>query len=132
MAKIPTIRDVAREAAVSACTASYALRGSPKVSATTTAKVRAAADKLGYRLAVPVSQWMRALRTRSDQHTREKIYYLIHEEPWQKNRYAKSYFEGGRQRAERHGYELEPMVFDHREMSDKRLSDIIWSRGVVW
>lgn len=130
MAKIPTIRDVAREASVSACTASYALRGSPKVSAATTEKVRAASDKLGYRLATPVSQWMRALRTRSGQHLREKIYYLIHEELWQRNRYAKSYFEGGRKRAERHGYELEPMVFDHREMSDRRLSAIIWSRGV--
>jgi LacI family transcriptional regulator len=130
MANIQTIRDVAREAGVSACTASYALRGSPKVSAATTDKVRMAAEKLGYRLSVPVSQWMRALRTRSDQQTWEKIYYVIPEEPWRENRYAKSYFEGGRKRAERHGYELEPMVFDPREMSDKRLSDIIWSRGV--
>ncbi|MFF6980192.1 LacI family DNA-binding transcriptional regulator [Streptomyces sp. NPDC008343] len=48
-AAVPTLRDVGALAKVSTMTASRALRGDPKVSAQTTARVRAAAAELGYR-----------------------------------------------------------------------------------
>ena len=43
-----TIKDVAREAGVSASTVSYVLSGKRSISAKTTEKVMAAVDKLGY------------------------------------------------------------------------------------
>ncbi len=53
------LRDVARRSGVSVSTASRALRGSERVSAATQAKVRAAAEALGYR----PNASARALRT---------------------------------------------------------------------
>ncbi|GAB5561554.1 MAG: hypothetical protein SynsKO_32010 [Synoicihabitans sp.] len=130
MGKITTIRDVAKAAGVSSCTASYALRGNPKVSVATTRKVREVADRLGYRLATPVSQWMRSLRMKSETFVGEKIYFVVNETTWKRNRFVRSYFKGGQERAESHGYDLEPLVYDHREMNGRRLSEIIWARGI--
>ncbi|MFE5027737.1 LacI family DNA-binding transcriptional regulator [Streptomyces sp. NPDC056656] len=45
----PTLRDVARQAKVSAMTVSRVLRDDPKVAPDTAARVRAVADELGYR-----------------------------------------------------------------------------------
>src|SRR5205823_14421305 len=62
MSANPTIRDVAREAGVSAATASLALRNDKRLLPATCAKVQRAAEKLGYRANAAASQFFAELR----------------------------------------------------------------------
>lgn len=62
MPSSPTLTSVARAAGLSVAAASYALRGSPKIPASTRERVRAVAERLGYRPNARVAELMAHIR----------------------------------------------------------------------
>ena len=129
-----TLQLIADEARVCRSTVSLALRNSRKISADTRERVRAVAQRLGYRPNPLISAHMAFLRTlepksmgqclafvgsRSLAEIREDTRTPLHQ-----------YYLGARARANELGYELELFnLFDHG-MSGRRLSKILIARGI--
>lgn len=133
MAGRPTMKQIAEVAGVSIATVSMALRNSPKITAETRAKVRAAAEKLNYRpdpLIAALSNRRRETRPRG----LETIAYLTAfptREGWRNNRFSPAVYDGARARAAQHGYRLEHFWLREPQMTPRRMADILQARGIM-
>ncbi|MCH8510603.1 MAG: LacI family transcriptional regulator [Kiritimatiellae bacterium] len=127
-----TIKEIAREAGVSAMTVSYALRNNPKISEDTREKVRAVAERLGYRPDPEISKLMRHLR---DPRRTAFSHSLAFVNSWpDKDEYRKGYvggiFKGALARAEALGFKLEPFWLGDYRGSEAKLSAVLHHRGI--
>lgn len=94
-------------------------------------RVQEIARSMGYHVSTPVSNWMSQLRSSGDESRYEVIVFAVEKELLNSgNEVVQMLFEGGRIRAEEHGYRLEAFPFDERSLSDERLSDILKARGI--
>jgi LacI family transcriptional regulator len=106
------------------------LRGHPKIPPATTARVRAAAEQLGYRPNPGVAALMAHIRRAHPVTQGERIAFLwLAASP--KERTFPEIFEGARKRAEQLGYILEEFWLESPGMDAARLSQIIRARGIT-
>ena len=125
---------VARAAGVAASTASLALRGSPLVKAATTARVKAAADRLGYRADPRVGSLMARIRRAKAAKDRERLAFVwvsATRADTAKEWFAKVTFAGAKKRAAELGCALEEFWLDDDGMSAARLEKILVTRGIT-
>ncbi len=133
----PTLTDLARRARVSVATASYALRGSPEVSAETAARIRRLAAEIGYQPDLRVSSLMAHIRRRRPVSDRETMAFV-----WVSTfkgeafpRYHRHYLDtilaGAKTRARQLGCELAEFWLDEPGMKPQRLAEILRARGIT-
>jgi DNA-binding LacI/PurR family transcriptional regulator len=130
----PTIRSIAKEAAVSDCTVSRALRGDRSISVETRSRVQALALKMGYRLNPAVSSWMAHVRSAkvniSFQGCLALLDFHTTSQPLSSYDTPRRQIEGATRRAEELGYQLEHFPVYHGKWSPERLTQILESRSI--
>ncbi|MBK1878720.1 LacI family DNA-binding transcriptional regulator [Pelagicoccus mobilis] len=128
-----TVRMVAEKAGVSVSTASLALRNDPRVSEDTRLRVDEVAHMLGYYPHPLLGSMMQDVRSGKKERQKLSIVYLDNlkeEGRWKEVASYAATFEGARRRAEQLGYDFDLIWARAPKLSSKRLSDILWNRGV--
>lgn len=129
-----SLRTIAEALGVSKMTVSLALRDHPRITAGVRSRVKAKAQELGYTPKADVSRLMSAIRKElSDDHGIPMAYITTGEYKgrWRESPTEACYWEGAKARAKSYGYYLEEYWLDEPLMSERRLSDILWSRGIM-
>ncbi len=125
-----SIRDIARQAGFSPMTVSRALRNSEKVNPETKAKIKALADKLGYRQNPLVSANMAGIRA-SKAITYQATLGIIHETPvggeWMGTR---KLLEAAISAAESLGFKTDLFDLANPDIANNNLSRILRNRGI--
>ncbi len=128
-----SVREIARQAKVSASTVSLALRNSPKIGAVTRRRVHAIAQKLGYHPNAKVVALMSQLRA-SRVHGAEACFGVVSfydtPRPWELLPHLTLIYESMVRRADELGYRLEPLWLRAPGMTTKRARDILDARGI--
>ncbi len=127
------MQQIADKAEVSRMAVSLALRGSRKVSAKTTAKIRSIAEELGYRPNPLVSALMTQLRLARPTQKRTTIAYATAfptKDGWRRSGQLLQFHEGVRQRGEALGYEVEEWWLREPGMTQQRIGEILFTRGI--
>lgn len=131
---VVTIKSVAARARVSLATVSYALRDHPKIPAETRAHVQTVARELGYRPNPRVASLMAHIRRSQLRDAGERIAFVwVHTTRTQATRdpFLRKVFHGAQQRAEQAGFILEQFWTSEPGLSERRLAQIIQTRGIV-
>lgn len=124
---------VAEKAGVSVSTASLALRNDPRVTEETRLHVEEVARILGYYPHPLLGSMMQDVRSGKKERQKLSIVYLDNlkkEGHWKEVASYAATYEGARRRAEQLGYDFELIWARAPKLSSKRLSDILWNRGV--
>lgn len=130
----PTLQTVARLAEVSPSTVSRALRGHKLLNIETITRIRAIAERVGYRANPLISGLMRRVRRRGRLHDLGTIAYLtFHETPtgWRDNSTYHEFYEGAVRRARELGFTLESIWAREPHLTARRLAQILKTRGVA-
>src|ERR1700677_1976425 len=133
MSPNPTIRDVAREAGVSAATASLALRNDPRLRKTTCSEVQRVAEKLGYHGNALVSQLLAQLRTtRTPKYQATLGLINASESPsiMSEVHTFREWERGYRERATQLGYSVDKFWLHEKDMTPHRLAVICRARNI--
>ena len=127
------LRHLARLAQLSPSAVSLALRDSPKISAATRRRVRALADKVGYRPDAKVVAMMTHLR-KSPEVRQQACFGVIsfyeRPQPWEQSRHLTRIYAGMQQRAGELGYRLEPLWLRAPGMTYRRARGVLDARGI--
>lgn len=128
-----TLAQIAKAAGLSIGTVSLALRDSPLLLDETKRKVRAVAEKLGYRPNPRVSALMAHIRRAKKVHQGERLAFIWLEATQEETRGGlfSEYLNGARARAEHLGYALEEYRVNTPGVSPARLERILIARGIV-
>jgi LacI family transcriptional regulator len=127
------VRHIARLARVSPSAVSLALHDSPRISAKTKARIQRLAKESGYAPDARIIGLMRHLRkprALRQQASFGVISFYDTLRPWEQSRHLAKIHEGMRQRAGELGYRLEPLWLRAPDMTDRRFSDILGTRGI--
>lgn len=133
MSAQPTLKNIADTAGVSIATVSMALRDDARISSATKTRVKAAAKRLGYKPNPLMSAYMAQLRRTSPHKLHGTIGYLDPFEWKNKPRIKNFYqgiFHGAQTRADELGFKLDVFTLGVRGMTEKRLDDVLYSRGI--
>jgi DNA-binding LacI/PurR family transcriptional regulator len=129
-----TLRDIAKVCGCSAMTVSLALRNHTSVSKKRRTQIRAVARKLNYSPDPTLSALAAYRQTHYPRPTATPIAWVSNyptRDFWNKpNHYVHDYFRGATQRAKEIGYHLEHFWLGEPDMTPKRLSNILYSRGI--
>lgn len=129
----PTLRSLARELGVSRTTISEALRGSPRVQASTAERIRAAAEAAGYHHNPLAGAIMSELR-RSRGDLFRGVLALIDIEEVDRPSYSARFHEeltrGATTRASELGFKMERFTAGAHALPQQRLDHILQSRGI--
>lgn len=128
-----TLKEIASEAGVSLMTVSRALRGEPRVSRDTGARIRRIAERLRYRPNPLVSALMRSRRARQAEPRDLKLAFVTAfptRDGWQAVRLYREFFAGAKLEAERSGYGLEEFWVTAPGMTPRRLSQVLQTRNI--
>lgn len=129
----PNLAAIAVEAGVSRMTVSRALRNVRGVNPVTRERILAAVDKLGYRPNPLVSAFMSYVRTSRIHGDASVLAYLTNDATrggWRSFEAYTRFFEGAAKRAESRGYRLEEFWLRERGMTGRRLSEVLYARGI--
>ena len=128
-----TLKEIATQAGVSVMTVSRALRNHPNISPATQQRVKAIAERLGYRpnpLVSALMTYRRAARpVRADLALGFLTDFPTHD-GWRRVKLYKEIFEGAQTSADRHGFHLEEFWLREPGMTDARMSQILYTRNV--
>jgi LacI family transcriptional regulator len=130
----PTIKDIAREAGLHFTTVSMALRGHPNISSRTRDRIRALAERMGYRRN-PI--YAALTQHRSGAKHRElppKIAFVANRSPedgFYKVAYRRRFVSGVREQASSLGYDLEVLFLDRGHYDSGRLSEYLRKNGIT-
>jgi len=130
--KACSLAEIARQAGVTPATVSYALRNKPGVSRATQERILKISAKLGYSPDSRMATIMAATR-RATTKTLLPIVWLnnhTREDAWSRFEYLRPYLEGAKHRAIELGYRLEEIWTKEPGMTARRLSRILYSRGI--
>lgn len=128
-----TLREVAGAAGVSVSAVSYALRGAANIPAETAARVKAAAQTLGYRPNARVGELMAHIRQARPLAMAEPlamVYLRGDRTTTRRNGFAQVVEAGARARAEERGYRLDAFWLEEVEGNARRLAGILSARGI--
>ncbi len=128
--KNPTLDDVAREVGVSKMTVSRVLRGTGRISESTSQKVMTAVEQLGYRPNPMVQALMAGVRSQQAEQSSNIAWIVTHKRD---ETLADSLLEieaGSRERAQELGYEMSRYYLDEDNEEPQALSRILKARGV--
>ncbi|MEY4813196.1 MAG: hypothetical protein RLZZ162_269 [Verrucomicrobiota bacterium] len=129
-----TLQQIARAADCSLATVSYALRDDPRIRLETRALVQTVAAQLGYRPNPRFSALMSHIRNSRPVAAGERIAFVwVHTSRAEsaKDPFLQRVFLGAKARAEALGYGLEQFWTAERGLTERRLSQVIKSRGIV-
>ncbi len=134
MTKPVTMAQIAARAGVHVTTVSLALRNHPSLPERTRERIRSLAEEMGYR-PDPNLRALMAYR-RSQQHTRtvQTLAYVTNWDSrwvWKEFPAHAAFFRGAETRAEELGYRLEHFWLGEPKLSDRRLGEILHSRGIT-
>lgn len=127
------MEDVALALGVHRTTVSLALRRDPRIPSATQEKIRAAAEKLGYRPNPLVAALMQQQRGRQTSRGVTTLAYLTYDnvkEEWRQNPAYVEIFDGALTRAGSLGYRLEEFSLTKGGMNPRRVQQILRTRGI--
>lgn len=128
-----TLQEIADRAQVSRNTVSCALRNDRSISLKTRQKIQELAHHMGYRPDPRLSELMTHLRTRR-RHASESVLAWVHD--WPRSIVSSHSFQdpssfiGAKKQAEALGFTLEEFLFDREQMTGRRFSHMLSSRGI--
>ena len=128
-----TQREIARAAGLSQTAVSLALRNGAGVSRATVDKVRAVAQRLGYRPDPLISALMSQRQARTAAKLRAKVAFLTAfptRDGWRRSRYISDCFAGVQAACSARGYLVEPVWLFAPLIDGRRLSQILWTQNV--
>lgn len=125
-----TLDDVARACRVSKMTVSRALRQQRGVSPQLAERIRATAEKLGYRINPALGSVMKALRQRRASDYRENLAFVWTHPGSKPISLLVPWRDHARARAERLGYRLDEFFLRSPGMTPTRLRTILQARGI--
>ncbi len=128
-----TLRALAQAAGVHHTTVSRALRGAPGIPAATRDRLRALAEKLGYRPHPFVSAWMSQRRAAQRPASMVKLAFIIRlrdRARWAQTPSFTRYYAGAAARAEALGFGFEEVWLGAPGMTQARLNRVLLARGV--
>lgn len=130
----PTIRALAALAGVSRTTVSLALQNHPRLPLSTRKRIQELAAKQGYRQDPVVAELMNRLRTARTARPAERLTFVSTWEafPGWENRHLNEarFLQGVKERAFQLGYDVNHVCCNEGGMSPRRLSRILYTRGV--
>ncbi len=130
-AERPTLAAVARAANVSLATASYAIRGDPKISCATRQRICAIAKRIGYTPNPELGRLMFLLRDRHRPQIKATLAVLtLKGSSTAAGEFGRELRRGLRERAEALGFALDTVEIDRVQMGRARVTQILASRGV--
>lgn len=127
------MKDVANEVGCDPSTVSLALRGDPRILPETREKVQRVAKKLGYSIHPMISAWVTTRRSGRPLDELLPLVYLTCHLPgfrWRDFPHFLTVFEGARDRAAMHGFNLTELRFSDYEKNPRRLDQILFTRNV--
>lgn len=128
----PTLRDIAKRSGLALSTVSDALNGKKGVAEATRRQVIGVAEAMGWRPNPLVSAWMSHVRTHADTPATQGLAYVVADREGLAHHFAvpsyEQYWEGVKTRAGELGFQAE--IFSYYETGGKRLSDILYHRGI--
>jgi LacI family transcriptional regulator len=130
---IQNLAAIAAEAGVSRMTVSRALRNARGVDPATRERILAAVEKVGWRPNPMVSAFMSYVRTKRAPNEAGVLAYLTDEVTRDGRRsldFYRRFYNGAVERANSRGYRLEVFKLRERGMTDRRLSDVLYARGI--
>lgn len=128
-----TITDIAKKLGVHVSTVSLALNNSPKISEATRLKVQKAAAEMGYQTNPYVAALMSSIRsgkTPKDPPTIAFITSSVTPDKWRENYNFCEFHDSCETVAQSLGMRLEPFWIGDKNLSAKRLDDILYNRGI--
>lgn len=126
----PSIRQLALKTGFSTATVSMALRGSGRMAEKTRETIRQAAEEMGYRPLPLLSKAFSIVRQPKETWYQETIAYVTEYPMESAPRYQSEIFEGAVRRARDRGYLVEPFLLSGKPLDHRRLSRILYSRGI--
>ena len=132
--KPTTLQDIADKAGVTKATVSMAMRNHPRISQATIEKIQKIATELGYRTNPLIAAYMTQLRTNRKSGFITTLAFL-HDHKHQSEIHQGSLpvshaYHGAQKRAYALGYNMEPFSINEPGMTYRRLSDILYNRGI--
>jgi LacI family transcriptional regulator len=128
-----TTTDIAREIGMHQTTVSLALRGDRRLKPETIARIKAAAEKLGY-CPDPMLTALASYRRSRRPSTHHSVIAWVTNWPtrqgWRCRPMFTQFFDGARERATQLGYRLEEFWLNTGKFTPRRASDILYARGV--
>jgi LacI family transcriptional regulator len=128
-----TLNDIARALGYSKNTISLALRGNPQIPATTREKVRAAADRMGYRPNAVVSHLMAQLRSARTSRLQAKLALVnanLDPDAFHSHPTVPIYVEGCEKRAAGLGYDFDRFWLHSPDLTAERWLRILTARAI--
>ncbi len=129
-----TMKEVAAAAGVSVSTVCRALGADPRIPAETRARIRKLATSLGYRPDPLLSAYARQRRGKTEGSEITTLAYVTNftaADEWMQNPFYSLLFKGAKNHAARNGFRLEHFWMREPGMTDKRLSRILYNRGIA-
>ncbi len=133
MTMLVTIKDVAREAGVSVATVSLVMRSSPRIRSETSARVREAAERLGYTPSPMVSALMARIRSARPNRDHTTLAIIGGAPPHESSGYSWFFRDiavGIKSRAEKLGFGLQYFPANGKGVNLGRLSQILRNSGI--
>ncbi len=133
MPRPATLQDVADRARVHRSTVALALRDHPRISAETRQKIKAIAEKLGYRMNPLVAALMQSRRTKEAFRHASLAFVTNYATPfgWRPQHHDRpDFFPGAVERAREFGYRLDHFWLAEPGMTPGRFCDILATRSV--
>jgi LacI family transcriptional regulator len=132
-ARPASLQTIADAIGVTKMTVSLALRDHPRISHATRDKVKAEAARQGYRPNPEVARFLSAIRKAKPSDSGLPLACITTgetPESWRRSPTETAYWLGARERAALYGYYIEEFWLEEPRMSARRLSDILWNRGI--
>lgn len=126
----PSIRQIAVQTGFSTATVSMALRGTGRMAEDTRTKICEAAERMGYRPQPLVAKAFSIVRQPKEAWYQETIAYITEYPMESAPRYQAEIFEGAARRASTRGYRIEPFQLSGKPVEHRRLSRILYNRGI--
>jgi LacI family transcriptional regulator len=129
----PTLNDIARALGYSKNTISLGLRGNAQIPAATRERIKAAADRLGYKPSAIVSQLMAQLRSARTSRLQAKLALVnanLDPGAFKKHPTVPIYVEGCQSRAASLGYDFDSFWLHDPELTAERWLRILGARGI--